>query len=352
MVDTVRALDRPGRVIHLTSRHGILPQPQTSGDRPVMEAPEFPTAAPTLAELHDLMQAHIDKAQARYGDWRPAVDSIRAITQRLWAGLSDTDRAEFLALDARRWESLRHRIPPQSAEALGSARSAGRVVTHTGRVLGATEVAHGVEVVLSDGSTVRVAAVVNCAGPNAGAATSTDPLLRSLLDRGLAAAGPVGLGLDTTADGALRDTTGRTAIPVWTLGSLRRGTLWESTAIPEIRDQAAALAKRLLGSGARRDRRPRDQYDLALSATPQAAESWRGALEAICLLQGATRSICWRRRSGPTPALRSGMRHWLWWDTSGTCPLMWTPVCTPRSMRSGIAATGASAASCRPWSAG
>ena len=285
MVDTVRVLDRPGRVLHLTSRHGIIPQPQTDGDRPVMEAPEFDSATPTLAELHEVMQAHIEKAQARYGDWRPAVDSIRAITSRLWAGLSDTDRAEFVALDARRWDSLRHRIPPQSAEALRLARSAGRVVAHTGRVVAATEVADGVEVVLSDGTCVKVAAIVNCAGPTAGAATSTDPLVRALHDRGLACAGPVGIGLDTARDGALRDVTGRTALPVWTLGSLRRGTLWESTAIPEIRDQAAAIARRLLADSARRDRRPRDQYDLAVSATPEAAELWRGALESICLLR-------------------------------------------------------------------
>jgi uncharacterized NAD(P)/FAD-binding protein YdhS len=36
------------------------------------------------------------------------------------------------------------------------------------------------------------------------------------------------------------------ALPAWTLGQLRRGELWETTAIPEIRDQAADMAGSIL----------------------------------------------------------------------------------------------------------
>jgi uncharacterized NAD(P)/FAD-binding protein YdhS len=285
MVDTLRVLDRPGRVVHATSRHGVLPQRHAQGRLPVMEAPELPSPTPTLAELQALMAAHIDKATARYGDWRPAIDSIRAITPRLWAGLSETDRAEFLALDARRWDSVRHRVPPASADALDAARQADRLVLHTARVLDAVEVDGGLEVTLSDGATVQVAAVVNCAGPCGHPAQSTDPLIQSLLERGLASSGPLGIGFDSTADGALCTADGLADVPVWTLGSLRRGTLWESTAIPEIRSQAAALAKRLIGAPTTRDHRPRDPYGLALSTTPDAADAWCRALHSICSLQ-------------------------------------------------------------------
>lgn len=292
MVDTVRVLDRPGRTVHATSRHGVLPRRQKSGQLPVMEAPELPSATPTLAELHLVMTTHLDKAIARYGDWRPAVDSIRAITQRLWAGLSDADRAEFAALDARWWDSVRHRIPPASADAIDAARAADRLVIHTARVVDAVETTDGVEVTLSDGASLRVAAVVNCAGPCGSPVASTDLLIRSLVDHGLARSGPLGIGLDTAGDGALRSADGLAALPVWTLGSLRRGTLWESIAIPEIRDQAAALAKRLIGPEPTRDRRPRDPYGLALSTTPDAADAWCRALHSICSLQrGAAESL-------------------------------------------------------------
>jgi uncharacterized NAD(P)/FAD-binding protein YdhS len=285
MVDAVRVLDRPGRVVHATSRHGIVPHPHVPGLLPAMEAPELPSAAPTLAELHEVVARHVDKAVARYGDWRPAIDSIRAMTQRLWAGLSETDRAEFVALDARSWEAARHRIPPASAAAIQKARDEQRLVVHAARVEGVAETADGLEVTLSDGETVTVAAVVNCAGPCSTPASSTDPLVRSLLSAGLARGGPLGIGFDTAADGRLLGGDGAVAGPIWTLGSLRRGTLWESTAMPEIREQAASLAKCLLGPASRPDRRPRDRYGLALSTTTEAAELWSQALHSICTLQ-------------------------------------------------------------------
>jgi uncharacterized NAD(P)/FAD-binding protein YdhS len=69
-----------------------------------------------------------------------------------------------------------------------------------------------------------------------------DPLVRSLLDSGLARPGPHGLGFATASDGAV---LGPMQDRLWALGGLRRGDLWESTAIPEIRVQARELAETL-----------------------------------------------------------------------------------------------------------
>ena len=49
------------------------------------------------------------------------------------------------------------------------------------------------------------------------------------------------MGLDTTADGQILDRDGQAVPGVYTLGATRVGTLWESTAIPEIRAQAAVV---------------------------------------------------------------------------------------------------------------
>ena len=46
--------------------------------------------------------------------------------------------------------------------------------------------------------------------------------------------------------GRLVDSVGSTDAPIWTLGSARRGELWESTAVPEIRTQAAQVAAAVL----------------------------------------------------------------------------------------------------------
>ncbi|ACL57637.1 hypothetical protein [Methylobacterium nodulans] len=46
-----------------------------------------------------------------------------------------------------------------------------------------------------------------------------------------------------TEDLTLIDQHGDAHHPLWTLGPLLRGTLWECTAVPDIRGQAADLAR-------------------------------------------------------------------------------------------------------------
>ncbi|HWB67726.1 MAG TPA: FAD/NAD(P)-binding protein [Mycobacteriales bacterium] len=283
MVDAYLVVQRPGRVVHAVSRHGELPRSHRTALLPAMEAPEFSVATPSLAELREVMRSHMAKAKARYGDWRPAVDSIRPITQRLWAGLDDADRAEFAALDARAWDALRHRVPPASASVIADARQAGVLRTHRGRVLSAHPNGVGLAVTLSTGETVSVGAVVNCTGPCDRPADSPDPFIGRLLERGLARPGALGIGFEAAGDGRVLPRSG-SSLSIWTLGALRKGALWESTAIPEIRDQAAALA-RCLFRESRTAARPVDPYGLPLSTTAAAAAAWCRAINAVRRVQ-------------------------------------------------------------------
>ena len=66
---------------------------------------------------------------------------------------------------------------------------------------------------------------------------------RQALER--ARPGPLDIGLDTSADGAVLTADGLAHPRLFTLGPPRRGSLYESTAVPEIRHQAHALAERL-----------------------------------------------------------------------------------------------------------
>ena len=68
-------------------------------------------------------------------------------------------------------------------------------------------------------------------------------LVESLLAQGLARPDALGMGFATDRDGAL---LGAARGLLFTLGTLRRGELWESTAIPELRSQASTLAQRLV----------------------------------------------------------------------------------------------------------
>ncbi len=229
-VDVALTLSRADRPITLVSRHGWLPATHTRTPRPalVLDAGDLPN---TLAGTRRLLHQLVAECGAT-GDWRPAVDGIRPHAQRLWASWPEADRAEFLRRDRRRWEVARHRMSPEVAARVADLRSDGRLT-----------------VIRGDGAAVAGAAiaagswVVNATGPEADLRTAGNALLRSLLASGTAAPGPLGLGLATDPHGRVRDRGGIPVPALYTLGATRRGELWESTAIPEIRAQAYQLAQ-------------------------------------------------------------------------------------------------------------
>ena len=90
-------------------------------------------------------------------------------------------------------------------------------------------------------------AVVNCTGPMTDVSRSTDPLLRALRRAG-AWSSPTrsSWGVAVHTRRARCSTSPRQVVPgLYVVGPPRKGTLWETTAVPEIRGQAAALAQRL-----------------------------------------------------------------------------------------------------------
>ena len=88
--------------------------------------------------------------------------------------------------------------------------------------------------------------VINCTGSNANYWTVTDPLINNLLKRGLARPDRLQLGLDSKTTGSLRNNSDMASNVLCTIGPTLKGTLWEATAVPEIRRQAVVLATTLL----------------------------------------------------------------------------------------------------------
>ncbi|MFL6003250.1 MAG: hypothetical protein ACJ72P_10615, partial [Nocardioides sp.] len=70
---------------------------------------------------------------------------------------------------------------------------------------------------------------------------------QALQRRGLVAPDPLRLGLDSTPSGQVVGADGVPVPGLYAVGPPRKGTLWESTAIPEIRTQAAEVARLVLG---------------------------------------------------------------------------------------------------------
>jgi uncharacterized NAD(P)/FAD-binding protein YdhS len=94
------------------------------------------------------------------------------------------------------------------------------------------------------GRELRVGWLVNGTGP--AAEVTEDPFLSGLIGSGLARPDPLRLGLDADEAGAVLDAAGRPQDRIFALGPTLRGVRYETTAIPEIRAQAAALVPRLL----------------------------------------------------------------------------------------------------------
>jgi uncharacterized NAD(P)/FAD-binding protein YdhS len=290
MVDVVLSLQRPGRTIHAVSRRGRLPQVHAA----TAQAPVEPTNLPDdvhidIATLREAVHAHISETVREHGDWRPAMDGLRAHSGRLWSMLCEPCRAEFLASDASAWDLHRHRMPRSTARTVGRLRADGALQVATGEVAAVEDDGSALLVSLSDGSTRRVAHVVNCTGPLSDVSLTGDPLLTRLLADGRVVPGPLRMGLSTDRDGRVRAADG-TVGPMWTLGSMRRGELWESTAVPEIRVQAAAIAAAVVDSvvvtrRAAARRAPRDLMGLPLSTSSSAARAYNTGLGRVLRVQ-------------------------------------------------------------------
>ena len=222
----------------LVSRHGRLPFAHLPGLRAPAPPPILPAGPLRLRTLERVLRAHVAQAERAGYDWRDAVDGLRPLVPRLWAALPDADRRAFADGANRAWEIRRHRLAPAVAAELAGLRRAGRLRVVRGAVAG---VDARLTVRSASGAALRADAVVACAGPGRDV-RAAQPLLRGLLADGHASADALGLGLRSAPDGALLDRRGRADGRLWTLGALRRGELWESTAVRELRDQAAIVA--------------------------------------------------------------------------------------------------------------
>ena len=231
----------PHARVTMVSRHGRLPFAHLPGLRDCAPPPILPTGPLRLRTLERALRAHVAQAERAGYDWRDAVDGLRPLIPGVWAALPLAERRAFAAGGGRAWEIRRHRLAPAVAAELAALRAAGRLRVVRG---GVAEVSAGarIGVALADGRRLSADAVFACAGPGLDVRAAAPPPLARLLAEGHASADALGLGVRATPAGALVDRAGHSDHRLWTLGALRRGELWETTAVRELRDQAADVA--------------------------------------------------------------------------------------------------------------
>lgn len=149
------------------------------------------------------------------------------------------------------WDNHRHRTAAPIDDIFRAAMTDGSILLHRARVTGYEVSATGGVTATLRGCglpprQLEVDRIVYCTGPEPDLQKLDVPLLRQLFAEGRVQTNPVGFGLATNASGALIDATGQASPALFTIGPPMKGRLWETTAVPELRMQAMALAATLL----------------------------------------------------------------------------------------------------------
>ncbi|HEY4905039.1 MAG TPA: FAD/NAD(P)-binding protein [Candidatus Sulfotelmatobacter sp.] len=235
--------------IYIVSRRGLLPQThRESESRPDFSAEDFPQTARSLLRL---IRNKTRSAKKEGGNWRPVIDAIRPVTSQIWSSLPPHERTRFLRHLRPYWEVHRHRVAPGIGAKLAAMIEKGQVEVHGGRLVKYSENDAFAEVTFRERGSgqlreLRVNRVINCTGSEGDCRRINDPLLNSLIAQQLARPDPLFLGLDVDANGVLFGSNGIASSALYAIGPARKGRLWESVAVPELRVQAAQLAEHLV----------------------------------------------------------------------------------------------------------
>ncbi|WP_333572142.1 FAD/NAD(P)-binding protein [Sphingomonas sp.] len=244
MVDVALLLEARGfgGKIVAVSRRGLLPRPHAAGQDwdKLRERPHARASALVRAV----------RMRAEQVGWRNAVDELRPFTQPMWANASEDERARFLRHLRPWWDVHRHRLAPEVHARLQALIDRGRLEVRAAKTLGFTEGPDGIAVTLrprgSDApETILTQRIVNCTGPLGDLARSREPLLQRLAARGMIRPDPAHIGIDVDNQGQTIAADGRANANLYALGPMTRGAFWEIVAVPDIRTQTWAVARRL-----------------------------------------------------------------------------------------------------------
>ena len=235
MVDLVLSLDAAGhrgRIVAL-SRRGLIPRAHADFDPAPVDSADLPKGLRGMFRW-------LRKQSAEVG-WRAAVDSLRPHSHPLWQSFGHEEQTRFLRHARPWWDVHRHRIAPEVAGTVARMVADGQLEIVAGRIEAARCTPEGIQVDYrrrgaSQGRSDNFAYAFNCTGPLHSIGRSKDPLLRTLFEAGEVKPDHLGIGLKVSEDC-------RAGSRLWALGPLTKGHYWEIIAVPDIREQAAAVAE-------------------------------------------------------------------------------------------------------------
>lgn len=234
---SVRSLGFRGR-IRAFSRSGQLPRAHQSTTDSLTLSDEQLGA---IDSLESFLNAIRDSRRSGH-DCRAVLDALRPYTPEIWQRFDESDQLEAVRHWSTVWSVHRHRLAPKLADRISEEIRIGQL--RVGAIQRLTPAVHQRRLQLNaefpDGTVEQLspAAVIDCTGPELNWSHSRQTLLRGLLQDNICTPHHTGLGV-------IADCDHRVAENLYAIGSPLTGQLWESVAVPELRDQAATIAGRL-----------------------------------------------------------------------------------------------------------
>ena len=247
MVDTVLSLRQAGfqQKIVALSTHGfnMLVHPEN-------EVLTQQVSAPVQQDLHSLVHFfNIQRKGLSHAQFLLLVDSFRPYFSTWWQRFSLDEKKLFISKFRHVWGTIRHRIPTQIAQKINEERISGQLVVQAGKLLSFQENGQFAQIAYtSDNKVINgdFACLINCTGPETDITVMSNPVIKDLLSKQWILPDLIRQGIDIQADTHLA--LGNSPMKIYAIGNLCKGTLWESTAVGELRAQAKLIAKGILES--------------------------------------------------------------------------------------------------------
>ena len=252
MVDVVLGLREnnfSGKIIALSPKgFSILAHKKHHQQRYILDELSPPY---TLTSLYKLFYKHVRNAHRRGESGETVVDAVRSKTQEIWQQLSLEDKKSFMSHVRHLWGVARHRLPGDIHAFIQSLIKDEKLEVLAGRIQNIVENDGEVHVTVkpksgNDVKELRVSRVINCTGPQTDITRFNSPLYQSALKKNIVSPDEMRLGIHASPEGAIHSGKSSLNGKIFTIGTLLKGQLWESTAVPELRVQADRMAEMLL----------------------------------------------------------------------------------------------------------
>jgi uncharacterized NAD(P)/FAD-binding protein YdhS len=205
----------------------------------------------SLAEVFRLVKTKIKEAVANNLSPGSVISGLRPYTQQLWSGFSTEEKRRFIRHLRPLWMVNRHRLPLEIFTIIKHLIEQKRILLFKGKINAIVANENGAEVHIHQNPSGEIVSyhaqrIINCTGPQSRLQNTKSPLLKKLEEEKIICNDRFELGLKTTPEGRVCLHDGGIRANMFAMGSLLKGTLWETTAVPEIRKQAELLAMHLL----------------------------------------------------------------------------------------------------------